>query len=708
MDDERVPLRRGVTLEVRVGLVDLLRGRQVRGGEAGRQVDRLLDVEELGVVEENVHVALDPPRRLRGAEQIDVLHQCRQRGARELETVPHRHGEPGRAVDHLDPHVPGEVTRRAMLHAHPFDRGECGGENLGEALVEAIDRGAVDDPPQAAVHRSRALEAHRPLEGAVRRELRLVTNAQRRFLGRGVGDLRERLALGGADEVVLLRLQLRPDVVVVGDPRRVVHHEGAVGGLTRHHAVVELVGGHRLDPAAGHRHRAVGGDVGGAQHGDQHPRDVLADAAALLVDHVRGVEGEALPLAHRLAAVADFLSDPVEQGLGLLLVAPLRDAGFLEDPRHRRVDLVVGGELALVDSEEPATLRFPALGGGDHHLGHDVGRIGHAQLVGSGGEVVAPPRVDVLFGVVAGACVEGAAVDLRVQALVRRQVQLVALLHGGHVGLEEDDVEVLAGHRRDEAVVVVVASAAAASLGPSRRRVEQRVAEALSVHEDLDAVADLEAGELEQLHPVAPVDHVLRRGQVEDVGHRHRDPFPLAQNRHLADVDLGALRVVAPAQRGEPEATRGGQHLVEDRHARLGDSARVDVVDRLVVDEEVVEPGMIRRDPRGGEPAFGRGGRTISGSLPGAEAGREERDGEEPAEAARGDADTERRRGADHAGLPQEVRVDGGGDRRTSYPGTTPTGDRRGGAGATTPDPDGGRGRRPRPRPPVTARPPSG
>jgi hypothetical protein len=60
----------------------------------------------------------------------------------------------------------------------------------------------------------------------------------------------------------------------------------------------------------------------------------------------------------------------------------------------------------------------------------------------------------VVVGVVGDAGVERAVVDLGVQALVRRQHQLVALLDQRRVALEEDDVEVLARHGRDVALVV--------------------------------------------------------------------------------------------------------------------------------------------------------------------------------------------------------------------------------------------------------------
>ena len=131
--------------------------------------------------------------------------------------------------------------------------------------------------------------------------------------------------------------------------------------------MVELIGGHLLDAATGHGHGRVGGNVGGAHHGHQHAGDVLADAAALLEDHAAGVENETLARTHGLAAVADVLSHPVHQSLGLVRVRSPGHPGRLQHLGHLGVDLRGGVELGVVDVEKPSFLQgvslLPALKG---------------------------------------------------------------------------------------------------------------------------------------------------------------------------------------------------------------------------------------------------------------------------------------------------------------------------------------------------------
>ena len=84
--------------------------------------------------------------------------------------------------------------------------------------------------------------------------------------------------------------------------------------------------------AARHGHRGITVHSGGPHHGNQHAGNVFADAAPLLEDHLTGVECESLALTHRLAAVTDVLSYPVQQHFGFLFVGSAVDASLSPVP----------------------------------------------------------------------------------------------------------------------------------------------------------------------------------------------------------------------------------------------------------------------------------------------------------------------------------------------------------------------------------------
>jgi len=176
-------------------------------------------------------------------------------------------------------------------------------------------------------------------------------------------------------------------------------------------------------------------------------------------------------------------------------------------------------------------------------------------------------------------------------------MELVALLHRGHVGRENDDVEVLPLHGRHETIVAL-----ATSCGVTRpSRAEQGVGEAFARGAHLDAVADLKARQLQDLDAVAPVDHGLGGRQVDDLLHRDRDPLPIAENGCRGDGEGHALRVVTPTRAGECATAGLGEHLVQDVRLGAGHPALVDAVDGLVEHDEVVETLVLLGVTRLGE-----------------------------------------------------------------------------------------------------------
>ena len=433
-----------------------------------------------------------------------------------------------------------------------------------------------------------------------------------------------------ADQVLLLGLELRPSVVVEGDPGRVQHHEIARAPLPGHHAVVELIGRDVLDPAAGHGHGGIGVETGRPQERDAHGGDVLAHAAPVLHEHVGGMEREALALAHGLPAVADVLGHPVVERRGDLHgIALPREPRRGQHAVHVGADLLGDLELVPVHVEEPLRLRLPIGSGGHDHLGREIGLVGLARLHRTRRHVLHPPRRGRAVRAVGSARIDGTVVLPALEALGRGEHERVALLDDGHLGLHEHDVEVLAGHGGDVPIVFAGADALPGVRVPRRRRVvragarrsrpdlaQEGVVVALPHGDDLDAVPGLEPRELEHLDPVAPIDGALGSGEILDVRYGNRNAGPVAEHVDLGDLHEAAPGIVSPLERGPCACARLGEDLGELIEIDVGDAVGGDAVHGGIEDDEPVRSGVI-----------GSGARLVQATEGGGRRRRSRRDG---------------------------------------------------------------------------------